>query len=235
MPARLCIHCPLPPVQRQGNPSSWKSNNPTGSPRRIKEKGSQAPEPPLHLANLVRSRRGRRAIPSREKDPKAIARSESGAEDTVYTLEAEVFARKTRMAKGVMNRSGSSSDTQPERDGGNSSRDQELGRPPIPVHDPSAVAEDRSCQLEGQRGEQSPAEAGQDMLRCLQLRSDQQWEEEIPLEPPRTIPRKNERTSLAGEQSEQGTKRGPQVARTRHPAPHVDEQRRRPSSGRHAL
>ena len=108
-------------------------------------------------------------------------------------------------------------------------------RPPIPMRDPSAAAEDRSRHPEGQRGERSPAEAGRNTLRCLQLRSDQQWEEEIPLEPPRKIPRKNERILLAGEQSEQGIKRGPQVARTRHPAPHADEQRRRPSSGRHAL
>ena len=108
-------------------------------------------------------------------------------------------------------------------------------RPPIPVRDSFAAVEDRSCQPKGQRGERSPAEAGRNTLRCLQLRSDQQWEEEIPFEPPRKIPRKNERISLAGEPSEQGTKRGPQVARTRNPAPHADEQRRRPSSGRHAL
>ena len=100
-------------------------------------------------------------------------------------------------------------------------------RPPIPGRDRTAAAEDRSRQPEGQRGEQPSAEAGRNTLRCLQLRSDQQWEEEIPLEPPRKIPRKNERISLAGEQSEQGTKRGPQVARTRNPAPHADEQRRR--------
>ena len=37
------------------------------------------------------------------------------------------------MAKGVMNRSGSGSCTQPERDGGNSSRNQEPGRPGSPV------------------------------------------------------------------------------------------------------
>ena len=108
-------------------------------------------------------------------------------------------------------------------------------RPPIPECDPSAAAEDRSRQPEGQRGERSPTEAGRNTLRCLQLRSDQQWEEEIPLEPPRKIPRKNERLSLAGEQSEQGTKKGPKVARTRRPAPHADERQRRPSSGRHAL
>ena len=63
-------------------------------------KGSQAPEPPLHLANLVGRRRGRRAKPSREKDPKVIARSESGAEDTVNTLKAEGFARKNKDGEG---------------------------------------------------------------------------------------------------------------------------------------
>ena len=99
-------------------------------------------------------------------------------------------------------------------------------RPPIPGRDRSAEAEDRIRQPEGQRGERPPAEAGRNTLRYLQLRSDQQWEEETPLEPPRKIPRKNERISLAGEQSEQGTKRGPQVARTRNPAPHADQQRR---------
>ena len=39
------------------------------------------------------------------------------------------FSRKTRLAKGVMNRSGSGSCTQPERDGGNSSIKQEPRRP----------------------------------------------------------------------------------------------------------
>ena len=87
-------------------------------------------------------------------------------------------------------------------------------RPSIPGRNRSAEAEDRSRQPEGQRVQQPPAEAGWNTLRCLQLRSDQQWEEEIPLELPRKIPRKNERNSLAGEQSEQRTKRGPQVART---------------------
>ena len=37
------------------------------------------------------------------------------------------------MAKGVVNRSGSGSCTQPERDGGNSSRDKEPGRPGSPA------------------------------------------------------------------------------------------------------
>ena len=39
-------------------------------------------------------------MPSREKDPKVIARSESGAEDSVYTLEAEDFARKNKDGEG---------------------------------------------------------------------------------------------------------------------------------------
>ena len=56
------------------------------------------------------------------------------------------------------------------------------------------------------------------MLRCLQLRSDQQWEEEIPLEPPRKIPRKNERISLAGEQRKRGPREVPKSPEldTRH-------------------
>ena len=100
-------------------------------------------------------------------------------------------------------------------------------RPPIPGLDQSTEAEDRSRQPEGQRGERPPTEAGRITLRCLQLRSNQQWEEQNPPEPPQKILRKNERISLAGEQSEQGTKIGPQVARTRNLAPHADEQRRR--------
>ena len=43
------------------------------------------------------------------------------------------FSRKTRLAKGVMNRSSSGSCTQPERDGGNSSIEQELRRPGKPA------------------------------------------------------------------------------------------------------
>ena len=39
------------------------------------------------------------------------------------------FSRKTRLAKGVMNRSGSGSCMQPERDGGNSTIEQESRRP----------------------------------------------------------------------------------------------------------
>ena len=72
-------------------------------------------------------------MPSRENDPKVITCSKSGAEDTVYTHDAKVFERKTRMVKGMMNRSGSGSCTQHERDGGNSSRDQEPGRPGSPA------------------------------------------------------------------------------------------------------
>ena len=48
-------------------------------------------------------------------------------------------------------------------------------------------------------------------------------EEEIPLEPPRYILRKDERISVAGAQSKQGTNIGPHVARTRNTAPHTDE------------
>ena len=60
------------------------------------------------------------------------------------------FLRKTRLAKGVMNRSGSGSCTQPERDGGNSSIEQEPRRPgnPAPkalesgrIHRPKKVTE----------------------------------------------------------------------------------------------
>ena len=105
-------------------------------------------------------------------------------------------------------------------------------RPPIPGRDRSAAAEDRSLQPEGQRGERPPAEAGRNTLRCLQLRSDQQWEEEIPLQPPRKIPRKNERISLAGEQSEQGTKRGHQNSK---PSTTCRRSMTTTSSGRHAL
>ena len=46
------------------------------------------------------------------------------------------------MAKGVMNRSGSGSCTQPERYGGNSSRDQEPGRPGSPA--PKALESGRT-------------------------------------------------------------------------------------------
>ena len=83
--------------------------------------------------------------------------------------------------------------------------------------------------------ERSPTEAGRNTLRCLQLRSDQQWEEETPLELLRKIPRKDDRISVARAQSEQGTNRGPQVAKTRNTAPHADEQRTTRSSGKHAL
>ena len=64
--------------------------------------------------------------------PKGERLPESGAEDPVYTHEAEV-SRKTRLVKCVTNRSGSGSCTQPERDGGNSSIEQEPGRPGIPA------------------------------------------------------------------------------------------------------
>ena len=44
-------------------------------------------------------------------------------------MKPKFLPGKTRMVKGVTNRSGSDSRTQPERDGGNSSRDQEPGGP----------------------------------------------------------------------------------------------------------
>ena len=113
MPARLY---PLPATAsaEAGQPLKLKEEQPNGKSHsssffsilrvtknpKEKEKGSQAPEPPLHPANWVRRRQGRRAIPSREKDLKVIARSEPGAEDTVYTLEAEVFARKNKDGEG---------------------------------------------------------------------------------------------------------------------------------------
>ena len=62
-----------------------------------REPSSRADSPSSYLG---RRRRGRRAILDREKDPKVITCSESGAEDTVYTLEAEVFARKNKDGEG---------------------------------------------------------------------------------------------------------------------------------------
>ena len=149
MPARLCIHCLLPLVRRQGNPSSWKRNNPMGSPipapfpsssewlwpqrKRRREKGSQAPEPLLHLATWLegdgaeeRYRAGRttqRRSPAQNQEPKTPS----------TPMKPKFLPGKTRMAKGVTSRSGSDSRTQPERDRGNSSRDQEPGGPGSPA------------------------------------------------------------------------------------------------------
>ena len=67
-----------------------------------KEKGkrkpsSRAASPSSYLA---RRRRGQREIPSRENDPETIARSESGAEDTIYTHEAEILAWENKDGEG---------------------------------------------------------------------------------------------------------------------------------------
>ena len=112
MPARL--H-PLPATAsaEAGQPLKLKEEQPDGESHSSslssilgvtttpKEKGKR--EPSSRAASpssyLVR-RRGRRAISSRENDPKVIARSESGAEDTVYTHEAEVFVRKNKDGEG---------------------------------------------------------------------------------------------------------------------------------------
>ena len=56
-----------------------------------REPSSRAASPSSYLAGR---RRGQKEIPSRENDPKTIARPESGAEDNIYTHEAEVFARQ---------------------------------------------------------------------------------------------------------------------------------------------
>ena len=155
-PARLCIHCPLPLVRRRGNPSSWKRNNPMGipnpapfpassewlRPQRKKEKRESSSRAASLTSHYVRRRRGRRATPSKENDPKGNACSESGAEDTVHTHDAEVFARKNKAGEGCDEQSGSGSCTQPERDGGNSSRDQEPGRPGSPA--PKALESGRT-------------------------------------------------------------------------------------------
>ena len=39
-------------------------------------------------------------LPSRENDPKVNACSESGAEDTIYTHDAKVFAKKNKAGEG---------------------------------------------------------------------------------------------------------------------------------------
>ena len=52
---------------------------------------------------------------------------------TLSTPTKPKFSRKTRQVKGEMNRSGSGSCTQPERDGGNSLIEQAPGRPGSPA------------------------------------------------------------------------------------------------------
>ena len=109
-------------------PASSEHYGPKGKGKR-KKNGSQAPEPPLQLVTRLegdeaeeRNRAGRmtpRGSPAQNQEPK-----------TPSTPTKPKFSRgKTRLAKGVMNRRGSGSRMQPERDGGNSSRDQEPGRP----------------------------------------------------------------------------------------------------------
>ena len=93
---------PLKPKEEQPNGKSHSSILGVTTTPKEKEKGkrepsSQAASPSSYL---IRRRRGRRAIPSRENDPKVIACSESGAEDTVYTHEAEVFVRKNKDGEG---------------------------------------------------------------------------------------------------------------------------------------
>ena len=107
-------------------------------------------------------------------------------------------------------------------------------RPPIPVRDSSAAAEDRSRQPEGQRGEWSHAEAGRNTLRCLQLRSDQQWEEESRLNHHERFQGRTRGSHLPESKANRGPRDVPR-SQNSTPAPHAGEQRRRPSSGRHTL
>ena len=62
-----------------------------------REASSRAASPTNYM---VRRRHGRRAILSRENDPKVNACSESGAEDTVNTHEDEVYTRKNKAGEG---------------------------------------------------------------------------------------------------------------------------------------
>ena len=100
-----------------------------------KEKGTngrQAPELPYQLATRVEGdeaedgyraeRTNQRGTPSQNPQPK-----------TPSTPMKPKFSRKTGLAKGVKNRSGSGSCTPPERDGGNSSIEQEPKRPGKPA------------------------------------------------------------------------------------------------------
>ena len=79
--------------QPDGKASSSSLSTIPGVTKIPKEKGkweasSLAAVPTSHQG---KRRRGRRWIPSRENDPKVNTCSESRAEDTVYTHEAEVF------------------------------------------------------------------------------------------------------------------------------------------------
>ena len=55
-------------------------------------------------------------------------------------------------------------------------------------------------------------------MRCLQLRSDQQWEKEIPLEPPRKIRGRTRRFQLLESRANRGPTEGPRSPKleTRH-------------------
>ena len=68
--------------------------------KRKKEKREASSQAASPTSYLVGRRRGRKAIPSRENDPKEIACSESGVEDTVNTHEAKVFMRKNKAGEG---------------------------------------------------------------------------------------------------------------------------------------
>ena len=64
------------------------------------KKESQAPQPPLHPANWVRRRQGRRAIPSREKDTKVIAHSEPGADSKAPSVSIASSTCRKAGARG---------------------------------------------------------------------------------------------------------------------------------------
>ena len=66
--------------------------------------------------------------------------------------------------------------------------------------------------------QQSPAEAGRNTLRCLQRRSDQQWEEEIPHQPPQRIRGRTRGFQLPESRANRGPTEGPRKPEleTRH-------------------
>ena len=106
--------------------------------------GKQAPEPPYQLATRVEGdeaedgyraeRTTQRGTPAQNPEPK-----------TPSTPTKPKFSRKTGLAKGVKNRSGSGSCTPPKRDGGNSSIEQEPRRPGKPA--PKALESGRIHRL----------------------------------------------------------------------------------------